>query len=188
MLIISDHDLVVRVLQGDHESFALVVRRYQGVVFNVAYRLVGNRADAEDMAQEAFWRAFRALASFDAERPLAPWLKKITTNVCLNWLESQRARPQIVASDLFLADEEYDALDKLPDPAPPPEQHLAGREQEQRLRSALIQLPPRYRVMIELRHYQDLSYEEMAELLQVPLSTVKSDLFRARKLLEKQLQ
>lgn len=184
MLNLTDQDLVLRVVQGDDEAFALLVHRYQGMVFNVAYRLTGNRGDAEDLTQEAFIRAYRAMATFDAARPLAPWLKRITTNACLNWLEMQKARPQTTASDLIPHDVEEDALDYFADPADTPEQKLTSAEQTQQIRTALAQLPARYRVMIELRHYQDLSYEEIAAVLDVPVSTVKSDLFRARKKLE----
>jgi RNA polymerase sigma-70 factor (ECF subfamily) len=187
MLSLSDQDLVLRVVQGDDEAFALLVRRYQGTVFNVAYRLLGNRSDAEDLAQETFIRAYRAMASFDLERPLAPWLKRITTNVCLNWLERQKARPQTTASDLTGANEDEDALDRLADPGSTPEQQLTGVEQTRQIRNALAHLPARYRVVVELRHYQDLSYEEIALALNVPVSTVKSDLFRARKRLEAEL-
>ena len=187
MLSLSDQDLILRVIRGDDEAFALLVRRYQGMVFNVAYRLTGNRGDAEDLAQDTFVRAYRAMATFDATRPLAPWLKRITTNACLNWLEMQKARPQTTASDLVTADGAEDPLETFPDPGGTPEQQLAGIEQSQQLRTALTRLPARYRVMIELRHYQDLSYEEIAAALNVPVSTVKSDLFRARKKLETEL-
>lgn len=184
MLNLTDQDLVLRVVQGDDEAFALLVRRYQGMVFNVAYRLLGNRGDAEDLTQEAFVRVYRAMASFDTTRPLAPWLKRITTNACLNWLERQKARPQTTASDLVATDEADDPLDHFADPGGTPEQQLTGDEQTRQIRLALTRLPARYRVMIELRHYQDLSYEEIAAALDVPVSTVKSDLFRARKRLE----
>lgn len=187
MLSLSDEDLILRVIRGDDEAFALLVRRYQGMVFNVAYRLTGNRGDAEDLAQEAFVRAYRAMTTFDPSRPLAPWLKRITTNACLNWLEMQKTRPQTTASDLAGADEDEDALDRFADPGGTPEQQLTGVEQTQQIRLALAQLPARYRVMIELRHYQDLSYDEIALALNVPVSTVKSDLFRARKKLEMEL-
>lgn len=187
MLNLTDQDLVLRVMQGDDEAFALLVRRYQGMVFNVAYRLTGNRGDAEDLAQEAFIRAYRAMATFDPVRPLAPWLKRITTNACLNWLEMQKVRPQTTAADLTPPDAEEDALTQFADPQASPEQQLTGAEQSAQIRQALLELPFRYRAVIELRHYQDLSYEEIAAALDVPVSTVKSDLFRARKRLEAEL-
>ncbi len=187
MLSLSDEDLIVRVIRGDDEAFALLVRRYQGMVFNVAYRLTGNRGDAEDLAQEALVRAYRAMTTFDPSRPLAPWLKRITTNACLNWLEMQKTRPQTTASDLGVTGEDEDALDRFADPGSTPEQQIARAEQEQTIRTALAHLPARYRVVVELRHYQDLSYEEIAEALNTSLSTVKSDLFRARKKLETEL-
>ncbi|MCL4869440.1 MAG: sigma-70 family RNA polymerase sigma factor [Anaerolineae bacterium] len=188
MLNFSDRELVSRVTQGDEEAFAWVVRRYQGVMFNVAYRLLGNRREAEDATQEAFIRAYQAMPSFDLTRPLSPWLKRITTNLCLNWLEKERARPQITVSELTAPDDEVGALEQFPAPQVSPEQQVSEMEQGQRIRSALRQLPVRYRVVIELRHYQELSYEEIAAALDIPVSTVKSDLFRARKQLGERLE
>lgn len=175
----NDKTLAERSQQGDSQAFGELVRRHQTAVFNVAYRLLGHRQEAEDAAQETFLRAYRAFATFDANRPLAPWLKKIAANVSLNRLEA--APPETAA----LEDEESA-------PGPPrasdPEGAAQARELAARLHAEILHLPPRYRVAIELRHFQELSYEEIAVTLHRPLSDVKSDLFRARKLLAERLQ
>ncbi|MCI0397634.1 MAG: sigma-70 family RNA polymerase sigma factor [Chloroflexi bacterium] len=183
MLAAGDEELARRAREGDHAAFGEVVRRHQQAVFNVAYRLLGNRRDAEDATQEAFLRAFRAFHTFDPARPLAPWLKRIAANVCLNWLETARVKPLLVASDVARPDETTLDLEELAHSQPSPEQALAARETAGRVRAAILKLPPHYRVVIELRHFQDLSYDEMTQALGRPLSSVKSDLFRARKLL-----
>jgi len=163
-------DLAQRATQGDREAFGGLVQCYQAGVYNVAYRMLGECRDAQDATQETFLRAYRAIRTFDPQRPPGPLLKKIATNVCLNRLERRRT--------INLDDESA-----IPTPDPGPESQIIEREQNRQVRSALLALPPRYRASIELRHFQGLSYIEMAETLNRPLSDIKSDLFRARKLL-----
>ena len=190
MTLTDEQQLLHQARQGDETSAAAygeLVRRYQTAVFNTAYRLLGRRVEAEDATQEAFLRAYRALDRFDLERPFAPWIKRITTNLCLNWLESDRVKPQLLATEMGRADRPV-SMDDWAQTAPSPEQTLVRAEQATRLHEAIWALPPQYRAVIELRHFQELSYEEMAEALKRPLSSVKSDLFRARKLLAEKMK
>ncbi len=177
----QDGDLVRRSLQGNPEAFGELVQRYQSSVFNVCYRLLGERAAAEDLAQEAFMRAYERLGTFDVSRPFGPWIRRVAANHCLNHLER---RPQ---PDQPLDDEAAlpvgQAWHGTQDPATVAEMNQTA----QALRAAILALPPRFRAVIELRHFQDLSYAEMAAALERPLSDVKSDLFRARKLLAQSL-
>jgi RNA polymerase sigma-70 factor (ECF subfamily) len=184
----TDRALALRVAQGDAEAFGELVRRHQSAVFNVAYRMLGNRGDAEDVTQEVFIRAFRAFHTFDPERPLRPWLKQIATNYTLNWLESARVRPETVAADLGQPGNERNSLDEWQQESPTPEQALSAEETAGQVRAGILRLPPHYRAVIELRHFQELSYEEIAIALKRPLSDVKSDLFRARKMLAQLLK
>jgi len=171
-----DRDLVLRARRGEAEAFGELVRRYQTAVFNVCYRLMGERREAEDMAQEAFVRAYARLASFDPERPFSPWMRRVAANMCLNRLSSLPAPPAEV-------DEERE-----PDDAGRrPEALLEDAQRQEVLRAALASLPAHYRAVLELRHYQELSYDEIARELRLPLSDVKSHLFRARKLLAEKL-
>ena len=189
MTLTDEQQLLHQARQGDETSAAAygeLVRRYQTAVFNTAYRLLGRRVEAEDAAQEAFLRAYRALERFDLERPFAPWIKRITTNLCLNWLESAQARTQLLAAELSSNDQPV-SMDNWAQAAPSPEQTLVREEQSTKLHQAILALPPRYRVAIELRHFQELSYEEMAAVMERPLSSVKSDLFRARKMLAEKM-
>jgi RNA polymerase sigma-70 factor, ECF subfamily len=171
----DEHDLAQRAAQGDREAFGELVASHQGGVYNVAYRMLGERLDAEDATQETFLRAFRAIHTLDPQRPPGAWLKKIAVNVCLNRLEHR--------GTLTLEDDEV-----LPANDPGPESQTIAREQNRLIRAALLSLPPRYRAAIELRHYQELSYVEMAETLNLPLTDIKSDLFRARSKLAKILR
>ncbi len=180
MRVADEQDWQLRAAQGDRAAFAWLVQQHQTAVFNVAYRLLGNRRDAEDATQEAFLRAFRALHRYDPQRPFRPWIRRIATNLCYNRLEARRIRPALTAADVGRSDDPA-SLDDWAATAPTPEQSILTQEQAGRIRAALLQLPPRYRTVIELRHFQELSYEEIAAAMERPLSSVKSDLFRARK-------
>ena len=172
----SDRDLIQRARRGETEAYGELVRRTQAAVFSVCFRVLGERREAEDLAQESFVRAWERLDTFDLERPFLPWIRRVAANLCLNRIGARAPEAEL--------DEERDQAD---DTAAPP--RLAEqRDQAERVRAALLALPPRYRLVIELRHFQELSYDEIAETMQRPLSDVKSDLFRARKLLAARLQ
>jgi len=174
MSVPSDRDLIQRARRGEAEAFGELVIRYQTSVFNVCYRILHERAEAEDMTQETFLRARKRLNLFDEERAFGPWLRRVAANVCLNHLESQKQTSPL--------DEERDASENTR-----PETQVEVRERSEQIRSALASLPVHYRVVIELRHYQELSYDEIAAELHIPLSDVKSHLFRARKILAEKL-
>ncbi len=176
MTALTDRDLIVRARHGaaGGDAFGELVARYQTGVFNVCYRMLHERNEAEDLAQETFMRAYDRLHTFDLEREFGPWIRRVATNLCLNYLESLKATAEL--------DEERDA-----DESARPEKQIEVKERSAQIRDALASLPPHYRVVVELRHYQDLSYDEIAAELNIPLSDVKSRLFRARKILAEKL-
>lgn len=173
----SDQDLVLHVRRGETDAYGELVQRYQLSVFNVCFRLLGERRDAEDMTQETFIRAYERLNMFDAERPFGPWIRRVAANLCLNRL-NLKATPQVELDDEF----------EEPASRPGPEALLIAKQQATTVRAALLALPAHYRAVIELRHFQELDYDEMAKMLQLPMNTVKSHLFRARKLLAERLE
>ncbi|MCB9112679.1 MAG: sigma-70 family RNA polymerase sigma factor [Anaerolineales bacterium] len=170
----TDRDLLLRARRGETEAYGELVTRYQTGVFNVCYRILHNRSDAEDLAQETFIRAYDRLYTFDLEREFSPWIRRVAANLCLNYLEAQKPVAEL--------DEDRDE-DKTQSPG----EQVEVKERSEQIRTALASLPPHYRVVVELRHYQDLSYDEIANELEIPLSDVKSHLFRARKLLAEKL-
>lgn len=177
----ADAEIVRRVLSGDAGLYRVLVERHSPAVFNAALRLVGRREVAADIAQEAFLRAYQALARFDPARPLRPWLCRIAVNLSLNWLKRQR--PTISLDNPGTAPA---LLASSPDADP----HNATLrlERQQILHRAILSLPPEQRAVIELRHFQELSYQEIADSLNLSLSNVKSRLFRARKNLRQILE
>jgi RNA polymerase sigma-70 factor, ECF subfamily len=185
MIPASDQELALRSLRGDIEAFGELVRLHQASVFNVCYRLAGERQEAEDLTQEAFMRAYQRLKMYDASRPFGPWMRRLAVNVCLNRLQSAQAGLAGRSQPLSL-DDERDEPQTLA--ADLPEEMLLQAERARALRQALTSLPVHYRAVIELRHFQELSYTEIADTLKIPLSDVKSHLFRARQQLAKRLK
>lgn len=167
----TDRELVLRTRGGETEAYGEIVQRYQDSVFNVCLRMLGDRYQAEDLAQDSFIRAFERLGSFDVERPFGPWIRTVATNLCLNHLQRRRA------IQVPLDDERDQPVSSQPEP----ERRLELQETVERTRRAIAEMPPHYRAVIELRHYQELSYAEISEALHLPLSDVKSHLYRARR-------
>ncbi|MGD8457928.1 MAG: sigma-70 family RNA polymerase sigma factor [Anaerolineales bacterium] len=175
----SDSILIHRSLDGETEAYGELVIRYQQSVFNVCYRLLSNYRDAEDMTQNTFIRAYKRLQTFDDQRPFGPWIRKIATNLCINVF--QKNTPASVPYE--------GRYHNIPsNNGSTPEDIYRQTEQADTIHHAILSLPPKHRVIIELRHYQELSYQEIAEILHIPLSDVKSYLFRGRKLLAERLK
>ena len=170
----DDELLVARCLRGETTAFGQLVERYQGPVFNAAYRIVDDYAEAQDIAQTTFIKAYSNLEKFDPERPFFSWLYRIAVNEALNALR-RRGRFEPVEKPAVVA-------------SPSPEQAVAASEQSQAISAALRVLEPHYRTVIVLRHFLECSYREISEILQLPEKTVKSRLFTARRLLKEILQ
>lgn len=173
----SDHDIVQQVLAGNREAFAHLIERYKTRIFQTTYRMLKNREDAEDAAQDTFVRAYRGLAKFRADAAFATWLYKICYNVCLNCLEKRRnAKPRAAEAELA----------RLPDPDAP-DHVFADRERKTMVEDALEDLPEHFRSVLILYHAQQLSYQQIAEILNLPINTVKTHLFRGRALLRRRI-
>jgi RNA polymerase sigma-70 factor, ECF subfamily len=182
----TDQQLVERVQAGDRSAFDLLVLKYQHRVLKLVGRFVSDAAEAEDVAQEAFIKAYRALASFRGDSAFYTWLYRIAINTAKNALVSSRRRP--VDFDLDLQDpEQYDRHARLKD-ADTPEGVLLTEEIRQVVEHAMEQLPEDLRTAIVLRELEGLSYEEIAEAMDCPVGTVRSRIFRAREAIDKKLK
>ncbi len=170
----DERDLITRSCAGDLEAFESLVRAHQDRIYNLAYRLTGNREDATDAAQEAFIRAYRALPRFRRDAAFSTWLYRIATNAALDLV---RRRPAVPPVELTA---DYRAPDN-------PEVEAQRRETHRRIHAALGHLPPEYRAAVVLRDLQGLDYEEIAHILQVPIGTVRSRLSRGRGALRAEL-
>ncbi len=171
--------LIARSQQQDHEAFGQLVDRYAGVIVNLAYRMVGNRADAEDLAQDAFLAAFKALPTFRADSKFSTWLYRIAANKCTDWLRAKH--PPAVELD------DGDALAAQVAVHHTPERLLSQQQVAQHLDGAIQRLPPLYREAFVLKHVEGLSYEEMQELLGVNADTLKMRVYKGRVQLSREL-
>jgi RNA polymerase sigma-70 factor (ECF subfamily) len=167
--------------EGDQNAFGRLVVAYQTPVYNLAYRMLGNKVEAEDAAQEAFLRAYTHLRSYDPKRPFRSWLFSIASHYCIDRLRRRRIT-WLPLEDEFA--EPYHMTSKSPNP----EIVTSRREQEEQVQSLLSTLSPTDRAAITLRYWYDCSYEEIAEMLNLTVSAVKSRLHRARRALASSIE
>ncbi len=181
----DEADLIRRCRAGDERAYRELVERYRRPVFSVALRMVRRAEDAEDLTQETFIRMFRALDRYDLERPFTAWLFTIATRLCIDHLRRRRLAPISMFQVSASGDDEY--VIEAEDPGLKPDESTAHAQEEERTQALIDGLPPHYRIVVLLRHQQDLSYEEIAEALQMPLGTVKARIHRARELLKQRI-
>ena len=167
------------VLDGDVNAFEVLVKEYEKNVYNLALRMTGNSEDAADMSQEAFIKAYNSLSSFRGDSKFSVWLYRIVSNVCLDYLRSRTRKPTVSLSTENDDGEEIE-LD-IADETQSPEFLFDRRLTRDAVRRGLAALPPDHREILLLREIQGLSYEEIAEALELEAGTVKSRIFRARK-------
>jgi RNA polymerase sigma-70 factor, ECF subfamily len=172
----DDHRLIAECLRGDTAAFGVLVRRYQERLFNTAYRMVGNAEDAYDVVQEAFLSAYQSLDSFKGDSLFFTWLYRIAVNTAISLKRKQRA---VVSIDAGRNGEQgIEPLD--PSDLSRPGHALEQAEQERRIQQALSRLSPEHRAVLVMKDMEGQKYEMIAEILDVPIGTVRSRLHRAR--------
>ena len=171
---LSDGMLIDKVRRDDLQIYGVLVQRYQESVIGVCYRLMGNMEGADDMAQEAFIRGYKRLHQYDKSRPFGPWIRKIAANLCISELKKRRIEAELREENIAHLQLDWRGN---------PEQAAQDCDQSEIIQAALLSLPAENRIMIELRHFHEMNYDEIAHFLKVPLSTVKSRLFRGRKMM-----
>lgn len=183
---ISDQQLVERVQRGDKNAFNLLALKYQSKVISLISRYVRNQADVADVAQEAFIKAYRALPNFRGESAFYTWLYRIAVNTAKNYLVSQGRRAP--ANDVDAEDAEYyEGSDALKEFASP-ERLMLSDEIKKVIFDTLETLPEELRMAISLRELDGMSYEDIAIVMDCPVGTVRSRIFRAREAIDKKLQ
>lgn len=176
----NEAELVSRAQSGDTGAFETLVTEYQNYVYNLAFRVVGNEQEAEDMAQEAFVRAWLALPRFRGQARFGTWLYRIVTNLCYNRLPGLRRE--------FSAIGESDILNHADHRSAAAHEGIEFEERRVWLHGQINQLPEAYRLLVTLRYQHGLPYEEIASVTSLPLGTVKTGLFRAKERLRSALQ
>lgn len=178
----SDQELVQKTLDGDMDSFSVLVERYQKQIYSLTYRLTNDPEDARDLAQEVFIHIYKVLGKYDQNRKFFSWMYKVATNVCFNVL--RRGKPEISVS-----------LDKVVEIASfverddtQPEEYYERRETQELVRKAVAELPDKYRLPLVLRYLEEFTYKEIAEYMDLPVTTIETRLYRGKAMLQKKLQ
>lgn len=180
--------LIRKLRERDEKAFREIVETYGDRVYNVTYRMLGNREEAEDVSQEVFITIFKSIDSFRGDSKFSTWLYRIAVNHCKNrikYLSRRHDRDQSEYDEEVMGDEAAGAA--TPNPAPRPDKQLEGVELEQIMQRCIAQLEEEHRVVIVLRDVEDLSYEEICAITNLPTGTVKSRLHRARLALKKMM-
>jgi RNA polymerase sigma-70 factor (ECF subfamily) len=170
----GDRDFMARLAAGDREALAPLMERHYRRMYRIALSYLRQPDDALDVVQEAFVRAFQSASRWDGSAEAGPWLARITVNLAIDRWRRNRRRAQT-----FTPLGESDHAAALADLSPSPDRRVQGREAGERVAAALSRLPERQRAVVVLRHYQDMSLEEIAGTLGMSLGTVKSSLHRA---------
>jgi len=175
-----DFMLVQRATNGDQRAFAELMGRYRDAIYYMLLKMVNNASDAEDLTIEAFGKAFKNITQYAPNYAFSTWLFKIATNNCIDFIRKKKASH--VSLDHNDEEHEKASMD-LQAPVLDPEESLINDQKIKLMRSVVSKLKPRYRKLIELRYFNELSYEEISVELELPIGTVKAQLFRARELL-----
>ena len=182
----QDLELIDRARAGDEKAFALLVTKYRKRIFNFALRYCNDRQEAEDLTQEVFIKAYRSIAGFRGDSKFSTWLFQITKNQAINRVRllSRRLRFHLQS---YADDDEGSPIERVACDRPDPSQLVLGREEQKRVQRAIQKLAPTFRVALILRDIEDLGYDEIGSILELPEGTVKSRIHRARSELKRLL-
>jgi len=180
----QDYELVKAALNGDEKAFARLLTRYKDAIYFMLLKMVNNRSDAEDLTLEAFGKAFKSLHQYSPTYAFSTWLFKIASNNCIDFLRKKKGVHVSIENN----DQNESEPIKLKSKDPDPEERLMRQQKAILLRTVVRRLKPRYQILVELRYFREFSYEEIAKELDLPLGTVKAQLFRAREMLFKMIE
>ncbi len=176
----QEKNWIDEIQNGNHRSFEKIIKQYQNLVAHIIFKMVSDVSVREDLCQDVFLKVYRNLGRFKFESKLSTWIGKIAFNTCLNYLEKKK----VPLYDDFTSDDQSFEYSEENDN---PQQITMSNDMAQRLHREIDQLPPRYGTVLVLFHIQEMSYEEIGELMDMPEGTVKNYLFRARKYLKERL-
>ncbi|MGV3487379.1 MAG: RNA polymerase sigma factor SigW [Tuberibacillus sp.] len=180
-----DKQLIKKVKKGNHEAFARLVDLYKSQVYNICLRMVKIPAEAEDLAQEAFIRAFTNIGKYETDKKFSTWLYRIATNLSIDFL--RKKKPGVYLDAELPGTEGFDMHSQLSANDPLPEDQVVQKETSAWLQDEIDQLPPKYRAAIILKYMEDLSLKEISEVLDLPVPTVKTRIHRGREALKERL-
>lgn len=185
----AERRLIRRLKDRDERAFRELIDEHGDRVFNLTFRMLGNRQEAEDLAQEVFITVFKSIDSFRGDSKFSTWLYRITSNLCKNRIKYLSRRHDRSKAEFDEGIDRAAAASALTSPvqAPSPDAHAEGRQLEEIMQQAIAELEEEHRILIVLRDIEELSYEEICEITEIPEGTVKSRLHRARLTLRKKI-
>ena len=182
----KDTELVTKAKAGDGKAYDALVMLYKDAVYGVVFRMVRNKQEAEDLTQETFIKAYNSIYSFNETYAFSTWLFKIATNTCIDFFRKRKLRTHSMDQTIRYKDDEIKT--EYADTERTADKDLLAREKTKLIKQAIESLPEKYKTAIKLRHHEEMSYEDIAQLLDLPLGTVKARIFRAREMLKKTLR
>jgi RNA polymerase sigma-70 factor (ECF subfamily) len=184
---LQDYEYVKLAVEGDQKAYTFLMERYQNAIYHMMFRMIGNKEDSDDLTQEAFGKAFNKLSTYAPRYAFSTWLFKIASNNCIDHIRKKRL--VLLSIDETIENEGGQSFsNNLKSNSLDPEQKFIQQQRIKLIRSLMGQLSEKYRLMIELRFFEELSYEEIADELEIPLGTVKAQLFRAKEILYSLMQ
>lgn len=184
---LEDYELVKKAVDGDQRAYADLMERYRSSIYHMMLKMVNNREDADDLTLEAFGKAFNKLKTYAPKYAFSTWLFKIATNNCIDYIRKKRLN-LLSIDDTVEKDGTQSFSTNLKASTLDPEEKFIKAQRVKLMRKVMSKLTVKYRLMIELRYFEELSYDEIARELDIPLGTVKAQLFRAKEILYNLLQ
>jgi len=181
----SDYELIDDAINGNEDAFGIIMERYKNSLYGLIFKMVRNHEETQDLVQEAFIKSYNALESFNKQYSFSTWLFKIASNNCIDHLRKRRL--QTTSIDAPIRTDEGSISQDLPDTSYSPEKDSLRNELFVSINSIIEELPDKYREVINLRHKEDKSYDEISQALEIPIGTVKARIFRAREILKKSI-
>ncbi len=183
----NDFEWVQRAISGDQKAYEYLMDRHRGAIFHQMYKMTGNTEDAHDLTIEAFGKAFIKLPSYEPRFAFSTWLYKIASNNCIDFIRKKKINVYSIDAP-YEVDGNQHFASNLPSKALNPEEEVIRDQRKKMTRRLVAKLGSKYRLMIELRYFQEMSYQEISKELGIPLGTVKAQLFRAKEILQELLE
>ena len=179
----QDLELVEKAKNGDQHAYAQLLGKYRDAIYFMLLKMVNNKADAEDLTIEAFGKAFKKLHQYTPDYAFSTWLFKIASNNCIDFIRKKKKYTFSMDQNFDEDETGTELANKIPSNTLDPEEELVKKQKIKLMHEVVEKLKPHYRTLIELRYFKEFSYDEIAQELNLPLGTVKAQLFRAREFL-----
>ncbi len=182
----EDHELIRNALAGDQDSYTKLMKKYHDPVFSLVFKIIHDKEEIEDLVQETFIKAFSSLKSFNENYSFSTWIFKIASNNCIDFMRKKKLKT--LSINVTLEQEDGETTIEIPDTNYETDRNIIDEQRRRIIQDAINSLPEKYRVVIQMRHQEEKNYDEISEILCMPIGTVKAHIFRAREMLNKYLK